>query len=127
MCRYDFIEFIRNGGRRPQAQPDSLTQQGSIELVSEASDLSQAQQPPKPYDLAADPLQHDCQAAAQHAASEHQLKASDAQEHHELVASHKLAHLQASVCLFIHSLCAGIHNVGCCCCVLCNAKFSMLG
>ncbi|KAL0037315.1 hypothetical protein WJX79_001603 [Trebouxia sp. C0005] len=33
VSRYDFIEFIRNGGRRPHAQPDPLTRQGSIELT----------------------------------------------------------------------------------------------
>lgn len=48
LCRYDFIEFIRNGGRRPHAQPEPLTRQGSIELVSEASDPGQAEQPPPP-------------------------------------------------------------------------------
>lgn len=44
VSRYDFIEFIRNGGRRPQTQPEPFTRQGSIELVSEASDPDQAEQ-----------------------------------------------------------------------------------
>ena len=98
-CRYDFIEFIRNGGRRPQAHPDPLTRQGSMELVSEASDPGQThQQPPTPQDITPAPLWHDSQAASQHAATDPHRKASDPQQHQDLLASHKLAPLQTRVC-----------------------------
>ena len=37
-CRYDFIEFIRNGGRRPHVlPPEGVQRQLSIELSSENS------------------------------------------------------------------------------------------
>lgn len=46
--RYDFIEFIRNGGRRPPAHVDHMTRQVSIELSSEPS--SHDPQPQSPSD-----------------------------------------------------------------------------
>lgn len=103
VCRYDFIEFIRNGGRRPHAQPDPLTRQGSIELVSEASDAGQTeQQPPPPTHVhpKADPLQpHD---NAEGMARDHMeavlgFRPSEAQQQHQLGLQTKLAPLQTAV------------------------------
>ena len=97
LCRYDFIEFIRNGGRRPQAQPDSLTRQGSIELVSEASDPGQGLQPPIPGEAGPDSPQHTASSESDYTAPQPLPRASDAQ-HHQLVALPKLASLQTTVC-----------------------------
>lgn len=97
LCRYDFIEFIRNGGRRPQAQPDSLIRQGSIELVSEASDPGQGQQPPIPHEAGPEFAQGEASSESEYAAPKALLRASDAQQH-QLVALPKLAALQTAVC-----------------------------
>lgn len=99
-CRYDFIEFIRNGGRRPQPQPDSLTRQGSIELVSEPSDLGQALDPPPPQNAGADPPQHSSQTVAHQTGSAPDLEASDAakqQQQQQLIPPLKLAPIQTVV------------------------------
>ncbi len=103
MCRYDFIEFIRNGGRRPHAQADPLTRQGSIELVSEASDAGQTeQQPPPPTHIhpGANPLQPRDNAEGMtrdHMEAAHGFKPSDAQQQHQLGLQTKLPPLQTPV------------------------------
>jgi len=105
LCRYDFIEFIRNGGRRPHAQPDPLTRQGSIELVSEASDAGQTeQQPPPPTHIhpGADPLQPRDNAegmARDHMEAALGFKPSDGQQQHQLGLQTKLGPLQTAVLL----------------------------
>ncbi|KAL0020410.1 hypothetical protein WJX77_000240 [Trebouxia sp. C0004] len=102
VSRYDFIEFIRNGGRRPYAHPDPLTRQGSIELVSEASDAGQTEQkPPPPTHIhpGADPLQpHD---NAEGMTRDHMeaalgFRPSDGQQQHQLGLQTKLAPLQTA-------------------------------
>ncbi|DBB02881.1 TPA: hypothetical protein ACH3X1_013486 [Trebouxia sp. C0004] len=103
VSRYDFIEFIRNGGRRPYAHPDPLTRQGSIELVSEASDAGQTEQkPPPPTHIhpGADPLQpHD---NAEGMTRDHMeaalgFRPSDGQQQHQLGLQTKLAPLQTAM------------------------------
>lgn len=103
MRRYDFIEFIRNGGRRPHAQPDPLTRQGSIELVSEASDAGQTEQqapPPTHIHPGADPLQLRDNAEGvtrDHMEAALGFKPSDRQQQQQLGLQTKLAPLQTAV------------------------------
>ena len=103
LSRYDFIEFIRNGGRRPHAQPDPLTRQGSIELVSEASDAGQTEQQPQPpthIHLGADPLQPCDNAegmARDHMEAALSFKPSGEQQQHGPGLQTKLAPLQTAV------------------------------
>ncbi|KAL3159876.1 hypothetical protein ABBQ38_010274 [Trebouxia sp. C0009 RCD-2024] len=94
VSRYDFIEFIRNGGRRPQPQPDCLTRQGSIELVSEPSDPGETQHPPPiPQYAPPGPPKPSTQAAAYQTATAPHLEASDARQQ-QLTPLHKLAPIQ---------------------------------
>ena len=103
-CRYDFIEFIRNGGRRPHAHPDPLTRQGSIELVSEASDPGQTeQQAPSPthQQAGADPLTPHSNAGGLTPDPINPvliLKASHGQQQYPVGLPPKLPALQTTVC-----------------------------
>ena len=129
VCRYDFIEFIRNGGRRPHAQPDPLTRQGSIELVSEASDAGQTeQQPPPPTHIhpGADPLQPRDNAegmARDHMEAALGVKPSDRRQQHHMGLHTKLAPLQTAV--MFCSWAATLDNAGVLmqttCSVICDA------
>ena len=126
LCRYDFIEFIRNGGRRPHAQPDPLTRQGSIELVSEASDAGQTEQqapPPTHIHPGADPLQPRDNAegmARDPMEAALGFKPSDRQQQHQLGLPTKLAPLQTAVLLCC--LAATFDNAG----VLMQASCSVI-
>ena len=125
LCRYDFIEFIRNGGRRPHAQPDPLTRQGSIELVSEASDAGQTeQQPPPPTHVhpGADPLQPRDNAegmTGDHMEAALGFKPSDRQQQHQLGLQTKLAPLQTAVvfCSWAATFCNASAQLQATCCV----------